>query len=86
MRVAPLPPLLLPPPFPSLHSVCALPDAVLAQDYLVWIRSRSAPALATTFSLCMYRFLFDADAKRRILGIDVTSRQTMVRCMCGCRS
>ena len=59
------------------HAVSELPDAILKQDYVNWLHSRRGNT--EVFSFCKYNFLFDADAKRRVLHLDVEARQAMVR-------
>jgi hypothetical protein len=58
-------------------AVSDLSDDILKTDYMRWLQTRrSSP---DNFAFCKYPFLFNADAKRRILHVDVEARQAMVR-------
>lgn len=59
-----------------MHDISELPDGVLKADYVRWLQSRRGAE--DMFSFCRYAFLFDADAKRRVLHVDVEARQAMV--------
>ena len=56
--------------------VSSLPDDRLKGHYIRMLQNRISGADALT--LCKYPFVFDADAKRRILHLDLQSRQSMV--------
>lgn len=65
-------------------AVSDLADDILKTDYIRWMQTRrTAP---DSFAFCKYPFLFNADAKRRILHVDVEARQAMVRSPTLCRS